>query len=95
MEHVRQYFDQHSDHSIEEIRRIRMDFESNRLMIYLYDDEREIDQFPLDISRQQAIEQFGVNKEENIYFLSGIREEKLISTIEHQLKTRSISKEKS
>ena len=93
MEHVREYFAEHPDHSIDEIRRVRVEFEADRMMVYLYDDEDVIDQFPLDISREQAVNQFGVHQEENLYFLSGMSEGTLLSTVEDQLKNRSMPTE--
>lgn len=91
LDHVRDYFNEHSDRSFEDVRRIRMDFQSDQMMVYLYTDDENIDQFPLGISREQAIDLFGVGQEMDLYFISGMDETTLISSVEQQLKDRSTS----
>lgn len=92
LEHLREYFETTDDPSLEEVRRVQIEFEAvqdgdrRTVIAHLLTDEEPIDRLTFQISREEDPQLFDAVDEKNLYFLQGIDEKTILYSVEHQLK---------
>ena len=92
LEHLREYFETADDPSLEEVRRVQIEFEPvqdgdrRTVIVHLLTDEEPIDRFTFQITREEDAKLFDAIDEKNLYFLQGIDEKTILYSVEHQLK---------
>lgn len=85
--HVREYFQKNQNPSLEQIRRIQIEFEplgnqnKSRVILHLLSDEESIETLSFDIPLDY--------QEPNIYFIQNLNEQIILSSIENKFKQYS------
>jgi hypothetical protein len=91
LNHVREYFQTHHDHSIEQIRRIQIEFEplihqeTRRVRIHLLSNDEIIENLSFEITHEQEPKLFDQEFQNKFYFLQGIDENTMLNSLEHKL----------
>jgi len=92
LNHVREYFQINNNSSIEQIRRIEIEFEpltnekTRGIILHLLSDKEIIENLTFEITYDQEPKLFDKEFEDNLYFLQGINEKNLIYSVENKLK---------
>ncbi|CAF1222036.1 unnamed protein product [Adineta ricciae] len=88
--HVHEYFQTHHDSSIDEIRRVQIEFESltdkHRVIVHLLTDDENLEHLTFEITQEQEPRLFDADFQQEIYFLQGINERHILHSVQHKLK---------